>query len=797
MSAAVYRFGSFELHAAQRRLLASGEPVPVTGRAFDLLVALVAEGGHLVTKEELFRQVWSGLVVEESNLAVQVSALRKIVGASAIQSVSGHGYRFALDVQIVSESSDAPARHDNLPSHLTRFIGRDRDLANCRDLLQRTRLLTITGAAGLGKTRLSLAVAEDCAARYVDGVWLVELAPLADPRMVVQAIASVLGVAESGRPALEAVGSFLRDRRLLLVLDNCEHLIVACAAMAHRMLQDAPHLSIVASSREPLHIAGEIIYELPPLTVPDRRMPVSVDALAAYDAVQLFVERATAVQPGFDLTEANAAAVAKICTELDGIPLALELAAARARIMSVDAIAQRLGDRFRLLKGADRTSLPRQQTLESTIAWSYDLLTPAEQAVLCRLAVFSGGWTLDAAEEVAAGDDVDASQVIDLHSRLVDKSLLTMETQGDRYGMLESIRLYALARLDADGAAAARTRHLMFFVAFVNSQYALPGPDDEARSVLMSREGENLRSAYEFATRSEGLAAAALRLVSPIGWWLCTNYFDLGSPILAGVLARPEVQSRDLVRYQGLGVAAFLSYHKGLYEDARRLAEEALGIAREVGTPQTLADALNILGDGCDGLHDRVAARRYYGEALEVARESGALLPHWAALNGLAEVSSGDGELEAAANLYEQSLLLGRQMGARNLIMVGLLNLARVAVSTGAAGRAELSLREALATFEEMGARQNLHALLSFSAGLAVLQQDWESGARLLGASDGQLQTLGLHRQPADDNALAPLIARAKEKLGAASFEAAYAAGRASTEAEALLDVRAWLKKDT
>jgi predicted ATPase/DNA-binding winged helix-turn-helix (wHTH) protein len=789
MPAASYRVGRFELQPSERRLLSEGEAVPLGGRSFDLLLALAERPGQLWAKDELLDRVWGRIVVEESNLAVHVAALRKILGAQAIENVAGHGYRLTLQVESPRASPAEGARKDNLPCQLTSFVGRDKDVASCLDLLGRTRLLTITGSGGLGKTRLALAVAQARAAPQADGAWLVDLAPLPDAQLVPQAIASVLGVADQ---TLDAVAAFVRDRRMLLVLDNCEHVLYACAHVAKRVLQAAPHLSIVATSREPLHVSGETIYDLEPLSVPDTREPASPDAIAGCDAVRLFIERAAAVSFGFSLTAANARAVAEVCARLDGVPLALELAAARARYMSVETMAQRLDQRFRLLRGGDRTAPARQQTLESTVDWSYHLLTADEQTLLHRLAVFAGGWTLDAAEAVGAGGDIETPEVVELQSRLVEKSLVVAEADSGRYRMLESIRAYAQARLEAsEDAQLTKARHLAYFIEFARDP--APGAPGEMRLTRLNQERENLRSAFQYATRIEGGACSAIRLACSIGDWLCHNHFDLGSPILAHVLVRPEVQGRDRLRFDGLHVAAFISYNKGLYADARRFAEDALPIAREIGANDLVARALIVLANSCHGLLDRAAAREHAAEGLAAAREGSDRIALWEALNCVAEVMSAEGEFASAARMFEETLVVARELDSPHVCMIGLLNLGRVALSMGSIELATGYLREALTSFEEVWTRKNLFALLWLAAGLAAARNDWAHAARFFGASDGELVRVALHREPPDEAAIAPFLARAREALGERDFAHEHDAGRSLAGSQALVELRTWL----
>jgi non-specific serine/threonine protein kinase len=426
------------LEPAERRLFVNGTVTPIAGRAFDLLLLLVERAGGLVTKDEIFDRVWAGLVVEENNIQVQISALRKLVGSETVQTVPGRGYRFVGAVEAVGVDEPRAAIRTNLPRPLTAFIGNRDHVDRCARLLHATRLLTVTGAGGLGKTRLSVETASACIDDYSDGVWFVDLAPITDPTLVSQAVALVVGVAEQATERLmEAIERFIMNRRVLLILDSCEHLLRGCAEVAFALLQGCAHLTILATSREPLHVRGESVYPLPALPVPDMAGSLTLDDVASYDAVRLFVERARSVQPEFRLTEDNLRAVCEICARVDGIPLALELAAARARVLSMEAIAKRLSDRFRLLKSSDTTAPSRQQALRATIDWSYDLLDAFEKRLFQRLAVFVGGWTLPAAAAVCS-DGIDHAAVFDFHDQLVDKSLVAIDPRRDRYMFLDT-----------------------------------------------------------------------------------------------------------------------------------------------------------------------------------------------------------------------------------------------------------------------------------------------------------------------------------------------------------------------
>ncbi|HEY8744448.1 MAG TPA: adenylate/guanylate cyclase domain-containing protein, partial [Chloroflexota bacterium] len=407
----------------------------------------------------------------------------------------------------------------NLPLQLTSFIGRERELGELTRRLQTARLLTLTGSGGAGKTRLALQVAAELVPRYPDGVWLAELAPLADPALVRRTVAAAVGVREApGQAILDTLLAALREKRLLLVLDNCEHVLDACARLADALLRGCPGVQLLAASREALGVAGEVSWRVPSLAVPSLEQRVAHEQVAEYDAVQLFVERAQAALPSFSITAQNAMALAQVCARLDGIPLALELAAARVKGLTVDQLADRLHDRFRLLTGGSRAALPRQQTLRAAIDWSYDLLDEAEQRLFRRLAVFAGGWTVEAAEAVCAGDGLAHEDVLDILLRLVDKSLALAEER--RYRLLETVRQYGRDRLAASGeAGAVYARHAAFYLALAEElepQFMLGGPTI-GRDGLVA-EIDNQRAALNWYADSDDVEAV-LRLAGALLWY--------------------------------------------------------------------------------------------------------------------------------------------------------------------------------------------------------------------------------------------------------------------------------------
>ena len=476
-----YRFDSFELRPAQRLLLGDGAPLAVGARAYDLLLVLIEHRDRVVSHEELLNVVWPRLVVDENNLRQHVSSLRKLLGAHAVLTVPGRGYRFGrmLDESITAlpaktPTSAAPAdlprsvAVNNLPANKPTLIGREEDLAAVLALLRRTHLLTLVGAGGVGKTRMALEVADIVTPDFPDGVCIVELAPVTDASLVIGTVAGALDVHEEAtRSLLDTLLEFLRRRRMLLILDNCEHLIEACAAFAEQVLRCSAGTRTLATSREALDVAGEVAWRLPSLRSAPPDTLLSVDALLDFPASRLFVERAQAAAPTFRLTPENTVAVAQICHRLDGIPLALELAAARVGAMRVEQVAERLHDRFALLTRSRRTALQRHQTLRSLIDWSHELLNEPERVLWRRLSQFAGGWTLAAAKAVCSAPPLLREDVPELMARLVEKSLVVLDTQSEepRYRLLETIREYGLEKLmAADELQSTRERHLRHFV---------------------------------------------------------------------------------------------------------------------------------------------------------------------------------------------------------------------------------------------------------------------------------------------------------------------------------------------
>jgi predicted ATPase/class 3 adenylate cyclase/DNA-binding CsgD family transcriptional regulator len=490
------------------------------------------------------------------------------------------------------------AIRNNLPSQLSSFVGRERELDDLRPALGATRMLTLTGAGGSGKTRLALALAGESLESYSDGVWWVDLAPHADPELVGEAIAGPIGVKPlPGRTSLQAVCGALAQRRALVVLDNCEHLLEACAEAATALLESCPGVDVLATSRAPLGLPGESAWRVPALALPEAPAREPVESLSQYDAVKLFIERAAKVRSNFVVTNDNAPAVAQICSDLDGIPLAIELAAARVRMLSLEQIAAGLADRFHLLTGGARTALPRHQTLRASVDWSHDLLSDQERVVFRRLGVFAGGFTLDSAEEVCADGQVDRYAVLDLLTALVDKSLVLTAERGPavRYGMLEMVRQYAVDRLEQSGEdRQLRDRHLNHFAAIAGeAELGLVAPGSDRWVTILDNEAPNMAAALEHALVTDPTVAMRIAVAHAMYWTLRSRVAEAEAAYSAVLAAVPEPSA---LRARALWARAWLQLHGEGGQSAIALAQEAIEVAEQFGDLSTIARSMDVIG---------------------------------------------------------------------------------------------------------------------------------------------------------------------------------------------------------
>ena len=672
----------------------------------------------------------------------------------------------------------------NLPAQLSSFIGREQEISKARRILAEARLLTLTGTGGAGKTRLALQVAAEAIEDFPDGVWIVGLAPLNDPHLLPQAVAAVLGLGEEGgeRTLAQTLADALRLKSLLLVWDNCEHLVEACAHLAESLLRACPGLRLLATSREALEIGGEAVLPIPPLSLPPEARTATAEAQADCDSVRLFVERATAAQPTFRLGAGNTAAVAQICARLDGIPLLLELAAARVRVLTPEQIAARLDDLFRLLSGGLRTALPRQQNFKALIDWSYDPLPLPEKVLLRRLSVFAGGWTLEAAEAVCAEGEVEEWEVLDLLARLIAKSLVVAETPDEgrvRYRLLESLRAYACERLAESGEVEALSaRHRDWFLGLAEeAEPNLSGPEQASWLNRLERDHDNLRAALAFSHDHAGGVEAGLRLVGGLWkfWWI-RGYFSEGRGFLGKALARADGEE-TLVRAKALSGAGILAEAQGDYMAAISHYRQSLSVYRTLGVDASIGGMLNNLGSVASRQGDWENARAYYEQGLAIYRVLGDQQGIAILLMNTGNVANHQKEYAEARSLYEESLVIFRKRKDLGPLTAVLLNLGDLACNQKDYASARLYLFEGLQVAEEIGEKESIALILTTLGNASWPLGQYEQAAKLFGAATNLLASIGLSLSPHNRASFEENITTVRAKLGEERFQTAWKQG--------------------
>lgn len=707
--------------------LHTGHPT-VAGSGYVGLVlhatARISQAGH--GGQILASQVTRDLVVDDLPPGVTLRSL----GVHRLKDLSHPQNVF--QVVVPDLPNDFPplklldAVSNNLPSQLSSFIGREREIAKVKQLFSTTRLLTLTGSGGCGKTRLALQAAAEQLPAFDDGVWLVELASVSDANLLAQKVAFALNLREQlGRPLVATIADYLQNKHLLLVVDNCEHLITPCAELVDTLLRGCPHLRILATSREALRTAGEISLRVPSLSLPDRSRLPSPESLAQYEAIRLFTERAAAALPTFTLTSQNAGAVVQVCHRLDGIPLAIELAAARIRVLPLEQIAKRLDDRFQLLTAGIRTNLPRQQTLKATMDWSYDELSTQERIVLRRLSVFASGFVLEAAEAICAGDGVRPDEVLDPFSRLVEKSLVEVEneTASLRYRLLETVRQYSRGKLRESGEAGRfHTQHRDWYLELAERiEPELQGPEENRWLDRLDLEHDNLRAAlaWSFSNKERD---AALRLAGALGWfWFTRGYWSEGREWLEGALARSSGDA-TAARAKALYRAGFLAWRLGDYGQAVALSEESLTLCKKVGDDWGGAFSLQTLGAVARYQGEYARAEALHEESLRIFR---GLREKWGiafALSFLGLVAYRQGSYERATALYDESLSLFRGLRQQWGTAIALHNLGIAQCCQGNYAQAIALHEESLTYFRAIGDKLNTGQAL-YALGTAAWQQ--------------------------------------------------------------------------
>lgn len=818
-----YDFGPFRIDAAERVLLKNGEPVRLTPKLFDTLFTLVQSGGRIVGKDDLMEAVWPDVAVEEGNITANVSLLRKILGEDEdargyIETLPKRGYRFVAEVrettgenyslvvrrrrtrarivtreEFEDEEADAlssegaaqlsgdaelrkllETRPNNLARELTPLIGREREAAEAVELLQReeVRLMTMTGIGGTGKTRLAQEVARRSLPHFADGVFFVELAAVNDPQLVASTIANTLGVKEAGGKNLtDTLKNYLREKQMLLVLDNFEQ-IVSAAPILSELLAAAPDLKILVTSRALLHLKAGREFIVPPLAVPGLSEPPAVAGghdlmlgeISENESVKLFTERARATKSKFSLTEENAEVVAEICRRLDGLPLAIELAAARIKILSPSQILERLENRLKLLTGGAQDSPARQQTMRGTIEWSYDLLNETERVLFERLAVFAGGFTVEAAEAICHNYESNQDprsktknqrpslDVLNGITSLVENSLLAQAetaTGESRFRLLEVVREYGLERLAEKGEREEMRRsHAEFFLNLATTaQPHLSGTEQPKWFSILESEHDNLRTALVWSLETD--AEKALRIARALWqFWFVRGHLSEGGANLREVLRR----TTDLlipVRGEALVGAGFLEQMRGNLEKAYEFCTEARALGEKIGDADIIASALNGLGIVAAAQNDETAARAFLEEGLRVSQAAKNQRFTGIFLNNLGERARRHDDFQEARRLYAGSLAIQRELGNTRVIAIALGNLGRVSYLQNDFADAREFYAESLEINRSLGDLHSIALLLDGFAGLTADAQP-ERAAELLGAANALRGKVGSHFDAAD-----------------------------------------------
>lgn len=786
----------------------------------------VAAGGQCLVSQTTASLTQDGLPDHTSLYDLGEHRLKDLVRPERIFQVNAPGLRKEFP-----PLKTLNAYRHNLPVQLTSFVGREKELGDTCRLLKDTHLLTLTGPGGTGKTRLALRTAAEVMPDYPDGVWLVELASLAGPSYILPALAAVFNLREvPGRSLSVVVADYLRAKTLLLVLDNCEHLIETCAQLADELLRACPYLKIIASSREALGVAGETSYRVPSLALPGAGEETP-EKLLQSEAARLFIERAQAAKPGFTLTGSNAPAIAAICRRLDGIPLALELAAARVRVLSPEQIAERLDNRFSLLVGGSRAALPRQQTLRALIDWSYDLLPEDECRLLRHLSVFAGGWTLEAAETV--GQNLD---VLGLLAQLANKSLVNVDEDDEtRYHLLETIRQYALEKLLASGEASqARSRHMDYYLQLTEAaEPKLHGQEMIAALEQLELEQDNLRGALEWALEHNPLVALRLVGVLYTFWGRSTSMAE-GVSWMETALARAEVafptvsemESSYLdARAKALQGEATLIFTLGDNTKALPVVEASISLSRQINANRTLANALAVGSTISIFLGDLITARAWLDESISLSRQHNNAFSLGLTLGPKLWLAVLDGQ-PVQPDLLEESLRAAHASGNAWTIAMATHNAARLAAAGGMTDEAMARFEEAGVLFDQMG-NQSMHNVnrsemahflrnqgrypealsvyretilfwqeighlaavaheLECIAYVAVVYEEGKRAAKLLGAAEALRESTGSSLTPLERPEYERIVSQLRSQVDMAALKAAWHQGRALTMEEAI-----------
>jgi len=781
----VIHFPPFRLDVVNQRLLRETEPIPLRPKSFAVLHYLLEHPARLITKDELLDAVWPETAVTDAVLKVSIMELREVLHDDPkqpryIETAHRSGYRCIAEIKM-----------NNTPRQLTSFVGRERETAEIKRLLAATRLLTLMGPGGSGKTRLAARLSNNLSEEDGDEVSWVELSSLFDSSLVPQSVASALGVREQPeRTIVQTLCDYLLPRKITLVIDNCEHLIESCAILSDTLLHACPDLKIVATSRERLGVKGEAVFHVPPLSLPEPHSQTSIKELTQFEGINLFLDRAVTASSNFALTKDNVAVVSELCQRLDGNPLAIELAAARTRVLTVEQIAARLDDCLSFLTTSGRTDAPRHRTLRATIEWSYQLLEEQERTLLRRLATFSGGWTLEAAEEICADDQVAKGEVLDLLSRLVDKSLVvtTEYDRASRYRLLETIRQYLLQEKlsDAEKEQSTKRRHAAYFLRF--AEEIAPNLNTAERHKWLTRldsEVDNLRAALSFIADS-GDTAAELRFCDALFFfWFYAGHWSEGRKRLQDALERSVNDGNTASRATAMSADGMLASIMGDRATALSRLEESALIHREHNSSLDLSRATLFLAYEIVAT-DPVRARSLAEEGVSICRAVGNKFFIALALTHLGAIAFVQKDNGVARDCYEEAVELGRELNDNWVLAASLRGLGNIAFRDGDFELAAAHVKESLVSLRDSRERWLISRSFDTLAEMYSVQGNYHRAARMFGAAAAVREIVGaslfaFYRDSYEDR-----IVAARSGLGEESFNALWAEGRALTVDQAV-----------
>lgn len=785
----IYEFADFRLDAAHLLLYQNRREIPLTPKVVETLLALVERSGAVVSKDELMEIVWRDAFVEESNLSQNLYILRKALpetvdGKPLIETLKRRGYRFNGEVscieaettethQIQTAQSVAAKKANNqienenehrrfqMAENSSAIVGREKEISEIKNLLAQpnVRLVTLAGVGGVGKTRLARAVAREMSGEFLNGAVFIELAAITNPELVVSTIAQQFGITEAGgKPLLENLEDRLRDKKILIVLDNFEQVIEATPVITK--LIAAGKVKFLITSRALLNLSAEREFIVPPLAAPDESSDLSFKELVKYEAIKLFVERARSAKPNFALTDENIFDVAKICGRLDGLPLAIELAAARIKIISPRVILAKLENSLKLLTGGASDLPVRQQTMRDTIEWSYELLTGGEKRLFRYLAVFADGFTFETAEAVCRDVKLSSEQkpktedtieILDIITSLIDKNLLTTkEHTGDeqRFRMLEVIREYSTESLEKNGEAELLRRyHALYFLAL--SEEAEPHLNTAQAGEWLNRleaEHNNLRSSIDwlFVNKPKSAAemAAAIRI-----YLINRSHLTEGREWLTKALECSSELKANL-RFKLFNGLGFLAIYQGDYAAARKSFEEDLAEGRTANDKKRIAESLRGLGTVAYSQNDYAAAREFLEAGLAVNRELDYKFGIAASLNGLGSLALDRGESQTAQTLFEESLTNFRLFGSESGSCYCLINLGATAYLSGDYAASQKHYGETIIIAQNLGYKDRISLCLDGFAALAVKNGEWKTAAQLAGAAENLREQIGYESEP-------------------------------------------------